>query len=192
MTNKTFTDKLLDNLPQHMSKDEDSNNYKFLKSFDPSLMDVDTNINGLKNSVQLNTTRGSYLDDIGRLFGINRATGESNINYRSRIKAFFQANLGGGSKPNMKDALANSFGVDEEDITIILNTEDSAIFHLEVLINQDVPLSVFDNALRIVDKTKAAGTFFDTRQGLGGVVVAGQQEIFLTQVGQTNSNMKLL
>ena len=189
---KTFTDKLLDNLPQHMTKDEDSNNYNFFKSLKSSLDNITININGTENSIQLNTATGAYLDAIGKLFSLNRTTNESDTNFRARIKAYFQANIGGGSKPNMKDALANSFGVPEENITVVISTVSSSIFHLEVLVTDTVPLEIFNNVLQIVDKTKAAGVYFDTSQGNGGVIIGGEQTIFMTQISKTNSEDKLL
>ena len=78
---KNFTDKLLDNLPQHMSKDSDSNNYKFLNSLSSSLEDIDNNVSGVKDSIQINTSTGAYLDQLGRLFGLNRLTDETDINF---------------------------------------------------------------------------------------------------------------
>jgi len=189
---KTFTDKLLDNLPQHMAKDEDSNNYNFFKSLKSSLDNITININGTENSIQLNTATGAYLNAIGKLFSLNRTTNESDTNFRARIKAYFQANIGGGSKPNMKASLANSFGVSEDEITIVINTVDSGVFYIEVEINESIDMSVLDSALGIIERTKASGTFFDYRVGNGGVVIESQSSIFMTQVGQTNSNQKVL
>ena len=187
---KTYTDKLLDNLPQHMSKDNASNNYKFMKSLDNTLDNIHININGLKTSIQLNTCTGQYLDDFGRLFSLTRTTGESDTIFRARIKAYFQGNLGGGSEPNMKASLANSLGISEDDITF--TNPESAVFYVTIAIDTSVDLSVFNNVSGIIEQQKAAGVFFDTRVGQDGIIITSQNNIFMTQVGQTNNNQKVL
>ena len=184
------TDKILGYLPQHWVKDSGSNNYKFILSISTESDDIDVNIVGLETSIQLNTATGSYLDDIGLIFKLYRNDGESDDSFRSRIKAFFQANLGGGCEPNMVTALAGSLGLLETQVDVI--TDEANVFTIEITIDVTFDLSLLNNVSEIVERSKAAGMYYDTRKGDSGIIIESENNIFMTQIGQTNNNQKVL
>jgi len=181
MTEKTI--KILNNMPSFIKKDETDNNYKLVVSFNEDYTLIDNNITTLKNNLQISTATNSDLDKIGKLFKLVRSTNETDISFRSRIKAFFQSNLGGGSAPTLQSSLARSLNISEDDITITTVSEN--IFTISIAIDEDTDLTILNNIDIIVNKSKATGMYFK-KAADGSIPIESKNNIFMINVSNVN------
>ena len=150
------TEKILNYLPDFLEKGE-GNNYDFITSFDSEFQDLEDNITGLKESIQLSTSTGTYLDDIGKLFSLTRYSGETDSSYRERIKSFWQSRKGGGTATGIKEALYNLTNTPVSYITVA--DIDDMIIHVTVPINNFSSSSSAISVDNSVQETKAAGIY---------------------------------
>ena len=155
MVEKDKTTKVLNNLPHWLNKESDSNNYKFITSFDTELQDVDDEIIQLKQSIQISTAGGEDLDDIGNLFKLIRDSGESDTNFRTRIKAFWEGAVRGGIKEAITDVFESTTGLTSNDYTYNENAD------MTVTIDATIPsFSVsLPTVIDVLNDTKAAGVY---------------------------------
>ena len=189
-TQNERTERLVSNLPTFMQLDSDSNNYKFLNSFSPELNVTESGIQLLRASLRIDEAIGDDLDLFAKLFELSRNTDENDVAFRGRIKAFFQTAIKSGSEIGLKESLANALGIEQSDITIV--TDEANIFYLQIAITVDTDLSIFNGVNDIVNFGKAAGMYYDTRKGNSGIILVSANNIFMTQIGQTNYTQKVL
>ena len=158
MTTEEQVDTLLGGLPTFWLQDENSNNYKFFLSIASVLSTLKTNIDGLEASIQISTSSGTDLDDIGKLFGFVRDSDESDSTFRNRIQSYWQNYNRGGLKNNIINAFAEALGLDSTKVTITETTP--AVINLAVDITDDLDYD-YPNATflsELANSVKAAGT----------------------------------
>ncbi len=148
-------EQLLSHLPEFYNTSEESTIYKLLYSIALELEINSSDINELMDFVQIDYSSGSYLDDLAKVFRIIRADNESDAVLRSRIKAFFQANVGGGTSDGIISALSNFTGVPEDNITLI-ETGDMTIA-IQVGIEDDSDPEVIAQVASALAQSKAVG-----------------------------------
>lgn len=146
------TNKILDNLPYFMKNEEDSNNYKFIKSFSQEFFVLDSAVNELKRRIQVGTSQGTYLDDLGLLFGLRRGLNEPDSDFKVRIESFWEGYIKGGTKESLIETFKTLTGV--EDVTY---SEDEMIIRMSSVVpSLSVDLNLVRQALNDI---KPAGTY---------------------------------
>ena len=159
MTTTERLQELLDYLPTFWEKDITSQNYKFFNSIAPLLGALEGNIDGLKESVQISTATGDYLESIANLFSIIRNISETDSSLRARVKSYWQNYNRGGITENIINSFADALGLDSSKITVD-DTTIPMIIQLLIDITDDLdydyPSSTFLEEL--ADGIKAAGT----------------------------------
>lgn len=184
VTKQDVIRRLVDNLPKFLDKQPDSNNYKFLNSYSGSIRDFENSVRKLRFSLFIDSAEGVDLERVARLFGLNRLTGESDGAFRGRVKAFYQTVLKSGSRIGLKESISNALGVSTEDIIVI--DVDNNIFDLEISVDSESDLSIFDNISSIIYNVKGAGTFYNE------FTVSSSDSVFLINISEVNSDDKLL
>ena len=109
---------ILNQMPHWMNKSENSINYRMIVSIAEEMAAYSTEQDNLTLEIFLDTTTGANLDSFGKLFKLSRKSGESDTDFRGRIKAFWQQFTGGGTLESIKYGVSQLVGVDPEDITI--------------------------------------------------------------------------
>ena len=175
MVEKSRVLKILEYLPSFWDKEVNSRTYNIIKAFADEFDYWDLERLNLINEIRINSATGSYLNDIGKLYGLTRRSGETDSQYRARIKAFFPGYSGGGTKPGIKSALSSITEVPEVDITVSeffdLKFKTSTLFDSEDDISkkQLIKDSLWD--------IKAAGSYPLFEFVLGGDLTAEDIEI---------------
>lgn len=95
--------------------------YKFIGAFGNETNNVEREIFQILKSRFVDTAYSNDLDNIGNLFNLKRTEGETDAEYRHRIKTTIQKFKGGGTKKAIFDALKLVFRIKTEDIEIIEN-----------------------------------------------------------------------
>ena len=108
----TRKDEIFKGLPQRVfDRTVGGNNERFVRSFGTILDNVDTEILSLKSSTKVSTATGTDLDKIGEMFNLERMSGETDVNFRQRIRSHAQGFSGGGTKDSIEISVLNRFGV---------------------------------------------------------------------------------
>jgi len=141
--------------------------------------DFETELNNMKLSVQIDTATGTDLENIAAIFGLSRDIGESDSDFRSRIKAFFPGTVGSGTIVEIKNTINRVTGISlsEIDITEI----ESAKFKVTFSIGPN--FSLINTVKDIVWEIKSAGIypFFDITSGVTDTTtVSDDVEILVT------------
>ena len=148
---------ILDNLPDFLEKETPSNNYKLLKSIGINLDNIKTQIDNLKSTIRVSTATNSSLDNIGALFKLNRITGETDSNYRSRILSYWSSAKGGGIAESIKNAIIGATIL--SDLSIVIEDIEPGILKITIT----PPLSEmgynFDLLYSTAEFAKAAGVY---------------------------------
>jgi len=158
MTTDEKTEILLRGLPTFWIKNSGSNNYKFFKSIAGTINTLQTNVDGLKLSIQLTTATGTYLDNIGALFNLLRNSGESDTDYRNRIKGYWQNYNRGGLVSNIVNSFADALGISTTDITVDQTTTMVIRLTIDISANPSYDYSSSGFLNTLADGVKAAGT----------------------------------
>lgn len=149
------TKDILDNLPDFFQVEEDSNNYKFISSFDEDFQEVSDNIENLKSAIQVTTASGLDLDTIGSLFKLIRKGDETDSDFRSRILAFWQGFAQGGTETAILDTLKAMTGLSDDDITL---TEIDTL-KIKITANIGSLGASTDVVIDTLNEVKAAGVY---------------------------------
>jgi soluble P-type ATPase len=158
MTSKI--DELLAFLPTFWMKDENSNNYKFFKSFADVLETVGTNITGLRASIHINSATGRYLDDLAALFKIYRETEETDESLRIKVLNFWSSLNRGGLIQNLVKIFAELLGIEETEVSYV--EEDAAVIRLIGNLgglNSQINIADSEEICEILNSIKAAGVY---------------------------------
>ena len=116
------------------------------------------NLNRLRNNVHINSARDVSLDKFGELVNLPRKQGETDVEYRTRIKTTFRASTTGTTINETIEFIANILQTDTEYVTLkrqttsepvlTLTVDNSALERLSVttetfvgLVNQVIPSS---------------------------------------------------
>jgi len=116
------TDEMLKNLPTFMKKTSDSNNRNFIKSFAGEYDELKLEIDNLELSVTISTATDTSLDDIAKLFNLNRYDNESDSDFRNRILLYWNNILSSGHEDGIKQIVARQLNYSPYLITIHLIT----------------------------------------------------------------------
>ena len=149
-------DLLLNSLPSWWAKESNSNTYQFLLSFAEEFDDFDTEMSNMHDEIFIDTSSGTYLNELGRMFRLARRTGETDTEFRARILAYWPGFSGGGTKPSIADTINRITGVALTDITTV---ED---FPLKFRTSVDSTINYGDLIGTINDviwQVKAAGVY---------------------------------
>lgn len=119
MTNEVIIYNLLDELPSYRAKGVESNTYKFMNGFATELEQFDGQQMNLVSEIHISTASGQYLNDIGKFYNLVRREGETDDEFRTRIMSEFNANLGSGTQPALKELFAFTLNTSEVGITLV-------------------------------------------------------------------------
>ena len=112
-------------------------------------------LTNMKVSVQIDTATGIDLDNIATLFGLSREIGETDSQFRARIKAYFPGVVGSGTINEILNTINRMTGIALEDIDI---TEiESNKFRISFGIGTD--FSLIDTVKDIIWDIKTAGVY---------------------------------
>lgn len=169
------TNVILEHLPKVFNRDNDSNNYGFIKSFAYSFDVATSQAQTLSNALFIDTCTGSYLDRKGALYGLSRGS-LSDADFRTVIKGHKAGVVGGGINQSIKNSIKGVISCSDSDITI--TTPSAAIFSINVAVNYTWSPYVLTRAF--FDSIKAAGTWVQE------ITFTSQGGLFLVNVSAVN------
>jgi len=181
MTTFEKTNKILNNLPDFMSTEDNSNNYKFIHSFGTTFDTLSANIDELKLSIQISTASGTKLDDLGKLFLLTRNGGENDSDFRVRILSFWEGYIQGGIKQSLIDTLKSLTGA----TSVTYDETDDLIIKMSSTIpNLSINLGTISSVLNDI---KPAGTFIylTLSSKLEDIYGLYEDSIFLTTIEES-------
>lgn len=105
------TSKLAERFPSiFKSWDENSVIFKFLDGFGKQFDESQKNVRHILRGHWIDTARGSDIDQLGALFNLKRVEGESDSDFRERIKNSIQQYRGGGTVGAIRSSLKGLLG----------------------------------------------------------------------------------
>lgn len=119
MTSESIIYNILDELPSYRAKGEESNTYKFMNGFALELEAFTIEEMRMVNEIHISTATGSYLNDIGKFYELVRREGETDEQFRARIMAEFNLNVGSGTQEAIKDVFEFTLNTSETAITLV-------------------------------------------------------------------------
>ena len=120
MTLDQVRTRLLAYLPDEAyDKEIGSVNYGLMTAFAGSLNDAYDQNDSLHTQVGVNTATGTFLDELGRIFKIQRQSGETDTELRNRIKSFWVAFSGGGTADSIKNAVGSVLEIDPLLVSVV-------------------------------------------------------------------------
>jgi len=151
------TERVLSNLPTHWSKDEKSFNYKLFNAFAEELKTANIKIDSMKSAVFIDTAAGEQLNDLGKLFKLGRDSGETDEQYRARIKGYWPGFSGAGTADSLKRTLNAILNIPTENITI---TDINFVkFLIQAAMTSEQYETLKETIESLVWKIKAAGVY---------------------------------
>lgn len=156
MVEKTTLQKLLDNLPEFYSKDENTTTEQYMKSMALGLDDQNTQKDNMQDEVQIDTASAQYLDELGRIYRISRTPGETDTQFRARIKAYWPGFSGGGTIDAFKSTVNRITGISEDDVYV--TEPDVMKVAVDTIYTEDT-LNVQSIVEETLGNIKAAGVF---------------------------------
>jgi len=150
-------DQILSHLPSYWDKKTKSVTYQMLLAIAEELDNFIIEMNNLELSLYIDTAVGDELDDLGALFQLARRTGESDNDYRVRIKNARLSFIGGGTIPGLKDAFAASTGLPETQIDIV--DEFDLKFLATITVYDMAEILLLPVAEETIWNSKAAGIY---------------------------------
>jgi len=139
----------------HPVYQEGSNINVIVNSLMEQFRELEEQISNLKKEIQISTATGKYLDDIGKLFNLTRENGESDNEFRARIKAFWPGFSGSGTLSDLKATISRMTGISEDSIDLV------ELGPLKILIKSNIgpDFGLIQSIRDVVWKAKAAGIY---------------------------------
>ncbi|NCD07117.1 MAG: hypothetical protein EOL97_13445 [Spirochaetia bacterium] len=181
---KEVTDKLINRLPNHYLKRNSSNNYKILYSIAQELASFKLQSNNLQDELHIDTASGTNLDRLGLLFKLLRNIGETDASYRNRIKAFWQGIISCGVESSILKSLSSLLNISLDKLSI--KQEDTAIFSINIEIDENTNFLLFELIENDVNKTKALGTYYKKNN------YSSANNLFLVNFSTVNGENEIL
>jgi len=152
-------DRLVRRLSSAYRREQGSNNYKLLSIPAQELDQLEQEMQNVLSAHHVDTATGKSLDRIGELVMVRRNPGESDTDYRNRIKSEWPARASDSTKQAIIYALTTILGVSETKLNIVEDFANSpAHFKLEVASDVSDKES---KIIEIVNRTKAAGVSWE-------------------------------
>jgi hypothetical protein len=148
-------DDILSHLPHYWDKKTQSVTYQMLLAIADELDAFKVEKDNLVLSIQIDTAVGTELDDIGELFKLARRTGESDTDYRVRIKNARLSFIGGGTIPGLKNAFEAATGLPQSQLDI--TDEFDLKFLATITVNDMAEILLLPIAEDTILASKAAG-----------------------------------
>lgn len=137
-----------------------------------------------KSQIQISSSTNASLDDLGQMLLLTRAPGEDDDAFRARILSHVNLTTSSGTHDDIKHTIANFTSLTIEEITIV----DVAPGVIEVSLSVGPDLSLSNEVVDIINRTKAAGifAFTDITGGLPiePIVITDSVSIVLTPAGR--------
>jgi len=184
MTTLVYTQDILNNLPDWWKKDEDSNNYKFVSSFETTFETTNNALTSFKEGWQINTATGTDLDKIAKKYNLIRTQYDTDISFRAKIKSYLNVLSGKGTMTDIQNILSFFTGLDADDITVTEVRE--MVFSISIAVDKDTDLNILADIVNIVPRIKAAGTYCLR------IDYTSKNGIFLTNLSKTNNDDKIV
>lgn len=125
-----------------------------LDTLNSGIDDAEDNNTDLSIQIPIETTTGENLDEFAKLFKLSRNTGETDTEFRARIKGYFQSAISFGTEDNIKAAVASALDISESDITITYPSD------MRLVISFPIPFGFDEDTLTpTINNTKAAGIY---------------------------------
>lgn len=118
MTLDEVRTRLLDYLPDAYAKDPGTTNYGLMTGYASEINVLYGALSLLHSELYVNTATGQYLDDLAKIFRLARKTGETDAQFRGRIKAYWSIFSGGATVQAIKDAIQALTTVDVPEVEI--------------------------------------------------------------------------
>jgi hypothetical protein len=150
--------KVLRRFPSWWKTDSDSNTYGLMDSFVYEFDSFATEMDNMKLELYVETATGTYLDELGKLFKLGRRSGETDAQFRARIKAYWPGFSGGGTEDAIKSTVNKITGVPVTNITVT-DIPDSLKFEVDVVITDIATLALIPTIYDTIWAIKAAGCY---------------------------------
>lgn len=148
---------ILNRMPHWWKKSVNSRLTQILLAVETELDAFDVEKALLIRSIQIDTAELEELDHIGALFKLPRKAGESDTDYRARIKIARVSFLGSGTVDGITNAFVGATGLPSSQISI------SDVFDLKFLatltFTSPAELTLLPDAVEAVWEAKAAGIY---------------------------------
>ncbi len=171
-------DRALGRLPSWWNTDAGSVTYGWMNSVMSELDTFDAETALLVLSLQIDTAVGDEIDSIGALFKLARKPGETDTNYRARVKSAASVFRSSGTSPGIIDAIVNLTGLSPGSIDL---TEDFPAnpcqFTLTVTFETIPSLLLKDSVVQAIADSKAAGIYARFVPVIGGALLTDAVDI---------------
>jgi len=184
MTELIYTNSILEDLPNWWVKDEDTNNYKFVSSFEVEFTTLDVNLTGFKNSWQVNNATGDELEKIAEKYDLVRNQYDTDDSFRAKIKSYLATLSGKGSTNDIKSIISFFTGLETSDITIV--DIRTMVINIDIAITATTDIIILAEIVNIVPNIKAAGVY------VLEINYSSSDNIFLSNLSTTNGEDKIL
>lgn len=181
----TNAENILKNLPSWWKKGEDSNNFKYVFSFETSFENIKNDALEFKKGWQINNATNSDLDKIAEIFpNLIRTKDDTDESFRAKIKSYLSIFSGHGSVTDIKTILAFYTGLDTTDIEVEIIRE--MVIKVHISIDSSTDSTILDTIVDVLPEIKAAGVYVLPTE------YESKNNIFLTNLSTTNGVDKLL
>ena len=164
-------DDIIQRLTDLYEKGVGSNNYNTLLLNAEQLDTIRQQSNAVKLAHFVNDATGISLDNLGKILDTPRLAGESDNDYRARLKGTIPSLIGGGTKEQLSKVVALVLSIDASLVVVEDGYTDAGKYgHARILIYAPItqPPSVINDT---IDTNRAAGIMIDY---WGGVNVETQ------------------
>lgn len=156
MTVDEVRTRLLDYLPDPYDKEPGSVNYGLMTAYATELNELYAVIGLLHTQLYVNTATGAYLDELARIFRLSRKTGETDAQFRGRIKAYWEVFSGGATIQAIKDAIQ---ALTTLEVPAVVIDEFEPLKFRVVFPLPELSLLQIESVQEATENAKAAGTY---------------------------------
>jgi len=126
---------------------------RYVGAHDADVDDFEDDVDDTISGAQVGNATGQDLERIGELFGaIGKRDGRTDSQYRAFLKSIVQAFEGGGTKDGIEIAIATGIGVDQDQVTVVEDTDNTG-YTIEIAESVDTSFlgSVINDMATIAD-----------------------------------------